>query len=136
MINLGVLHKLLGLPWWLQRVKHLTTMRETWVRSLGQEDPLEKGMATHSCTLAWKIPWLEEPGRLQFMGSQRVRHDWATSLSHKLLILRMTSVWLWFLFFVYIYFNIFFNIFGIFLIYLIQFLLKEYFVLKIKLTIF
>jgi len=55
---------------------------------------------------------------------------------HQLLILRMTSVCLWFLFFVYIYFNIFFNIFGIFLIYLIQFLLKGYFVLKIKLTIF
>ena len=56
-------------------------MRETWVRSLGWEDPLEKEMATHSSTLAWRIPWTEEPGRLQSMGSQRVRHDWATSLS-------------------------------------------------------
>ena len=46
-----------------------------WVRSLGQEDPLEKEMATHSSTLAWKIPWTEEPGRLQSMGSQRVRHN-------------------------------------------------------------
>ena len=55
-------------------------MRETWVRSLGREDPLEKAMATHSSILAWKIPWMEEPGRLQSMGSQRVRHDWATSL--------------------------------------------------------
>ena len=55
-------------------------MWETWVRSLGWEDPLEKGMATHSSTLAWKIPWMEEPGRLQSVGSQRVRHDWATSL--------------------------------------------------------
>ena len=56
-------------------VKHLPAMRETWVRSLGQKDPLEKEMATHSSTLAWKIPWKEDPGRLQSMGSQRVRHD-------------------------------------------------------------
>ena len=55
-------------------------MCETWVRSLGREDPLEKEMATHSNTLAWKIPWTEEPGRLQSMGSQRVGHNWATSL--------------------------------------------------------
>ena len=55
-------------------------MQETWVRSLDQEDPLEKEMATHSSILAWKIPWMEEPGGLQSMGSQRVRHDWATSL--------------------------------------------------------
>ena len=61
------------LPW--------PTMRETWVRSLGWEDSLEKEMAIHSSTLAWKIPWTEEPGRLPSMGSQRVRHDWATSLS-------------------------------------------------------
>ena len=58
-----------------QRVKHLPAMQETWVRSLGQEDPLEKEMATHSSTLAWKIPWTEKPGRLQSMGSQRVGHD-------------------------------------------------------------
>ena len=56
-------------------VKCLPTMPETWVRSLGQEEPLEKEMATHSSTLAWKIPWTEEPGGLQSMGSQRVRHD-------------------------------------------------------------
>ena len=56
-------------------------MQETWVRSLGQEDPLEKEMATRSSTLAWKIPWTEEPGRLQSTGWQRVRHGWATSLS-------------------------------------------------------
>ena len=55
---------------------------QTWVRSLGWEDPLEKEMATHSSTLAWKIPWMEEPGRLQSMGSQKVRHNWATSLVH------------------------------------------------------
>ena len=56
-------------------------MQETWVRSLGRKDPLEKEMAPHSSTLAWKIPWMEDPGSLQSMGSQRVRHDWATSLS-------------------------------------------------------
>ena len=50
-------------------------MWETWVRSLGWEDPLEKEMATHSRTLAWKIPWMEEPGRLQSMGSRRVGHN-------------------------------------------------------------
>ena len=62
-------------------VKHLSTMRETWVLFLGREDPLEKEMAIHSSTIAWKIPWTEEPGRLQSMGSQRVGHDRATSLS-------------------------------------------------------
>ena len=62
-------------------VKHLPTMWETWVWSLGWEDPLEKEMATHSSSLAWKIPWTKDPGRLQFWGSQRVGHDWATSLS-------------------------------------------------------
>ena len=64
-----------------QTVKHLPTMLETWVRFLGQEDPLVKEMAIHSRTLAWKIPWTEEPDRLQSMGSQRVGHDLATSLS-------------------------------------------------------
>ena len=58
-----------------QTVKSLPAMRETQVRSQGQEDPLEKEMATHSSTLAWKIPWTEEPGGVQPMGSQRVRHD-------------------------------------------------------------
>ena len=56
-------------------------MRETWVWALGWEDPLEKEMAIHSSTTAWKIPWTEEPGRLQSMGSQRVGHNWETSLS-------------------------------------------------------
>ena len=55
-------------------VKNLPIMQETQVQSLGQEDPLEKEMATHSSILAWKIPWTEEPGGLQSMGSQRVRH--------------------------------------------------------------
>ena len=56
-------------------VKRLSTMWDTRVRSLGQEDPLEKEMAIDSSTIAWKIPWTEEPGRLQSMGSRRVRHD-------------------------------------------------------------
>ena len=64
-------------------VKRLPTMWETQVRSLDQEDPLEKAMAPHSSTLAWKISWMEEPGRLQSMGLQRVGHDRATSLSLK-----------------------------------------------------
>ena len=58
-----------------QMVKCLSTMRETQIQSLGQEDPLEKEMAIHSSTIAWKIPWTQEPGRLQSMGSQRVGHD-------------------------------------------------------------
>ena len=58
-----------------QMVKRLSTVRETRVRSLGWEDPLEKEMAIHSSTIAWKIPWTEEPGRLQSMRSQRVGHD-------------------------------------------------------------
>ena len=58
-----------------QRLKRLPGMWETWVRSLGQEDPLEKEMATHSSTVAWRIPWREEHGKLQSMGSQRVGHD-------------------------------------------------------------
>ena len=58
-----------------QRLKHLPPMQETLVQSLGREDLLEKEMATHSSTLAWKNPWTEEPGRLQSTGSQRVRHD-------------------------------------------------------------
>ena len=56
-------------------VKHLPAMQETWFQSLGWEDPLEKEKATHSSTLAWKIPWMEEPGRLQSMGSQRAGHN-------------------------------------------------------------
>ena len=58
-----------------QTVKHLPTMQETQVQSLGREDPLEKEMATYSSILAWRIPWIEEPGGLQFMGLQRVGHD-------------------------------------------------------------
>ena len=64
-----------GLPWWALIVKNMLAMQETWVQSLGWEDPLEKEMATYSSILAWRILWTEEPGRLQSMGSQRVRHD-------------------------------------------------------------
>ena len=59
-------------------------MQETWLQSLSEEDLLEKEMATHSSILTWEIPWMEEPGKLQSMGSQKVGHDWATSLTHSL----------------------------------------------------
>ena len=65
-----------------QTVKNLPAMRQTWVGSLGWEDPLDKGPASHSSILAWRIPWTEEPGSLQSMGFQRVRHDWATFHFH------------------------------------------------------
>ena len=62
-----------------QLVKNPPAVQETWVRSLGWEDPLKKGMATHSSILAWRTPWTGEPGGLHSMGSQRVGHDWATN---------------------------------------------------------
>ena len=65
-----------------QMVKRLSTMRETWVLSLGREDPLEEEMAIHSSTIPWKIPQTEKPGRLQSMRSQRVGYDWVTSLHY------------------------------------------------------
>ena len=81
-----------------QMVKNLPAVQETWVRSLGREDPLEKVMATHSSILAWRIPWAEEPGRLQSTGLQRVRHGWATEHNTRLLLLlllsRFSHVWL------------------------------------------
>ena len=71
-------------------------MQETQVQALGWEDPLEKEMAIHSSTIAWKIPWTEEPGRLQSMGSQRVGHNWATSLSLSLYHYhRKLNKWSW-----------------------------------------
>ena len=75
----------LSFTWWwaslvAQRLKCLPSMQETWVWSLGWEDPLEKEMATHSSILAWRIPWMEELGGLQSMGSQRVRHNWGSSV--------------------------------------------------------
>ena len=69
-------------------------MQETQVQSLGWEDPLEKEMAPHSSKLAWKIPWTEEPGRLQPMGLQRVGHDWATSLSFTFNLLRKKGTYI------------------------------------------
>ena len=63
----------------VQMVKKLPAMQETWILSLGQEDPQEKGMVTHSSILTWRIPWTEESGGPQSMGSQRVRHNWATN---------------------------------------------------------
>ena len=77
-----------------QRLKCLPTIWETQVRSLGQEDPLEKEMATHSSTFAWRIPWREESCRLQSMGSQRVGYNWATSLTHSLKIATGLPWWL------------------------------------------
>ena len=74
-----------------QTVECLSTMQETWVQSLGWEDPLEKEMAIHSSTIAWKILWTEEPSRLQSMGSQRVGHDWVTSLSLSPKIVSLSS---------------------------------------------
>ena len=64
--------------------KNLPAMQETQIQSLGWEDPLEKEMAIHFSILAWRIPWTEEPGRLQSMGSQRVRQNWATEYTHTL----------------------------------------------------
>ena len=66
-----------------QMIKNLPAVKETQVLSLGQKDPLEKGMAIHSRSLVWRIPWTEEPGGLKSMGSQRARHDWATDTSTK-----------------------------------------------------
>ena len=63
----------------VQSVDNLPAIQKTWIQSLGQEDPLEEEMATHSSILAWRIPWTEEPGGLQSMGLQRVRHDWMTN---------------------------------------------------------
>ena len=62
-----------------QIIKNLPAVQETWLQSLGLEDPLEKGMTTHSSILAWRIPWREESGGLQSMGSQRFRHSWVTN---------------------------------------------------------
>ena len=75
---------LLGAPLVAQMVKNLRAVQKTWVQALGQEDPLEKGMATHSSNLAWEVPWTGEPGGLQSTGSQRVRHNLVTLQLHGL----------------------------------------------------
>ena len=69
------------MPLVTQTVKNLLAMQETWIQSLGQEDPLEEGMAIHFSNLAWRMPRTEQTGRLQSMGSQRVRNNWATIIS-------------------------------------------------------
>ena len=73
-------------------VKNMPAMQETWVQFLGQEDPLEKRMATHSSIFAWRIPWTEKPGGLQSMGLQRVGHDWATDTHRCGIILGCTMI--------------------------------------------
>ena len=78
-------------------------MREIWVQSMGQEDPLEMEIATRSSTPAWKIPWMEEPGRLQFTVSQRVGHSWVTSLSLSFTCLEIYTVNAWTLYIFYIW---------------------------------
>ena len=75
-----LLSSLPGIPLVSQMVKKLPAGQNNWVWSLGQEDSLGKGMVTHSSILAWRIPWTEEPGGLQSMGSQKVRHDWVTNI--------------------------------------------------------
>ena len=79
-----------------QRLKFLPAMQETWVWSLGWEDPLEKEIATHSSILAWRIPWMEEPGGLQSMGSQRVGHDSKANTALLLSLVFMNNcIWTW-----------------------------------------
>ena len=75
----------------VQLVKSLPATWEIWVQSLGREDPLEKGMATHSSSFAWRIPWTEEPG--ESTGSQRVRHDRVTNTSRSLLSHKLLYTW-------------------------------------------
>ena len=94
-----------------QTVKCLPVTRETQVRYLGWEDPLEKEMATHSSIPAWRILWIEEPGRLQFTGSQRVRHDFASSLhilSGMIVIMWVARLWMDLIFFPFLCFSFLF----------------------------
>ena len=76
-----------------QMVKNLTAMQESWVWSLGWENPLEEGMATHSSILAWRIPWTEDPGRLQSMGSRRVRHNWTHTHTYTCIYVHVSHSW-------------------------------------------
>ena len=83
-----------------QTVKNLLVIQETWIQFLGREDPLEKGMATHSIILAWRIPWIEEPGRLQSI-FQRVRHNWVTNtFTFFFSYLVSNCLWFWLLLFI------------------------------------
>ena len=90
--NINICHSYFRGNLMAQTVKHLPTVWETWVQFLGQEDLLEKEMATQSSILAWKIPCTEEPGRLQSMGSQRVRYDWATSLHFSVTLNNLSNI--------------------------------------------
>ena len=86
--------KITGASLVAQTVKNLPAMQETQVWSLGQEDLLEEEMATHSSIIAWRIPWIEEPGGLPFMGLQRVRQDWGpNTFTNKELITDETTTW-------------------------------------------
>ena len=78
-----------------QTVKKWPATQKTQVHSPGWEDPVEEGMATHCSVLAWEIPWTEEPGGLQFMALQRVRHDWATNTSNKWILKKPDSILSW-----------------------------------------
>ena len=84
-------------PWWIQSVKNLPAMQETWVQPLGWGDPLEKGMPTHSSVLAWEIPWREEPGLATVHGVTRVGHDLATKPPPQY-VWSIISLWFWFAF--------------------------------------
>ena len=106
----------LELPCWQRWWKHMPTVQETQVWSLGWEDPLEKEMATHSSILAWKIPWTEEPGRLQSMGLQRVGHDWATLLLRSPIRLKISSGFL-VIFLIFLLSNLYFFVYFMFVFY-------------------
>ena len=77
-----------------QKIKHLPAMWDTQVRSLGGEEPLEKGMTTHSSVPSWRIPWTEERDGLQFTGLQRVRHDWGTNTFHFGFLIQVIGIFL------------------------------------------
>ena len=83
-----------------QTVMNPSAVQETWVQSLGQRDPLEKGIATHSSILAWRIPWTKEPGGLQSLGSLRVGHDWVTYTYNQIVRTVTCELFLW-VFFLY-----------------------------------
>ena len=88
----GVNSLTLGASLVSQQIKNPPAMQETWVQSLDWEDPLEKGMATQSSNLAWRIPWTAEPSRLQYIGLQRVRHDWVCTIALTLVSWKLEKV--------------------------------------------
>ena len=90
-----------------QTIKSLPAMQKTQLRSLGQEDPLEEEMTTHSNILAWETPWTEEPGRLQSRGSHRVRHNWSTDTHYEHIARRMCFFWFLLIFYFFLMWTIF-----------------------------